>query len=407
MEPLFSNSRVPLTVKPSSTPKPSDSTNNDVDSEAAHRLSRSGLLTSRLRGLRITFLAGTLGQGGAERQLFYMLRALQAEGAALRLLCLTRGEFWEKRIRALGVPVIWVGEASSRMGRVVRVIKDLVQERPTLVQSSHFYTNLYVAVAGRLLGLPEIGAVRSDVIGESKALGPVLGRICLTAPRWMAANSQSSVRKIVSHGRDPERCLYLPNVVDTAQFTPARHPPTEVVRVLFAGRLGPEKRLDRYLDVLAEVRKQSPLPVRGLVVGDGPLLRTLQEYAGQLGLLPAGVEFRPAAADLTSVYQQADVFLLTSDREGTPNVIMEASASGLPVVATRAGGTSEVVRDGETGFLCECDDKRALASAVARLVADRELRHRLGSNGRAFVQRDHCSNHLAKSLFEAYERILG
>src|SRR5258706_1735559 len=94
-----------------------------------------------LGGLRVCFIAGTLGQGGAERQLFYMLQAMRAQGTPLRVLSLTQGEFWEQRIRALGVPVVWVGERTSRLARLCRIVKELAPDRPDVLQSSHFYTN--------------------------------------------------------------------------------------------------------------------------------------------------------------------------------------------------------------------------------------------------------------------------
>src|SRR5215510_2403397 len=101
--------------------------------------------------LNICFVAGTLGQGGAERQLYYMLRELRENGATPRLLSLTRGEFWESRISELGVPITWIGESPSRLKRLSKIIATLRAEPPDVLQSQHFYTNLYVAGAARAL----------------------------------------------------------------------------------------------------------------------------------------------------------------------------------------------------------------------------------------------------------------
>jgi glycosyltransferase involved in cell wall biosynthesis len=109
---------------------------------------------------------------------------------------------------------------------------------------------------------------------------------------------------------------------------------------------------------------------------------------------------------MTTIYREVDVFVLTSDWEGTPNVVLEASACGLPVVATRAGGTSAVVCDGETGLLCDCTDEEGLVSAIMRLVNDRELRHRMGERGRRFVEENHASTRLAQFLAEIYSRVM-
>src|SRR6266403_5610096 len=100
--------------------------------------------------LKICFLAGTLEHGGAERQLFYMLRALCRRGAAPRLLSLDRGEFWEEPIRSLGVPVTWVGQQQSRLARLVRILRELRANPPDVLQSQHFFANGYVGLSALL-----------------------------------------------------------------------------------------------------------------------------------------------------------------------------------------------------------------------------------------------------------------
>ena len=132
---------------------------------------------------KITFVAGTLGQGGAERQLFYILKALRQHQVEVRLLCLTQREFWETRIQDLGVSVTWAGESSSRLMRLRRILSELRQHRPDVLQSQHFYTNLYVALAARALGLREVGAVRNDVFSEIADGGRLLGRFSGRNPR--------------------------------------------------------------------------------------------------------------------------------------------------------------------------------------------------------------------------------
>jgi glycosyltransferase involved in cell wall biosynthesis len=98
--------------------------------------------------------------------------------------------------------------------------------------------------------------------------------------------------------------------------------------------------------------------------------------------------------------------LLTSDREGTPNVILEAMAFGLPVVATRVGGLPAVVFDGETGYLVGREDEAGLADAVLDLVQNREKRIAFGKRGRIFVQRNHTLPKLTTSLRQLYNTVL-
>lgn len=357
-----------------------------------------------LSKLKVCFVAGTLGQGGAERQLFYMLQALRQSGAAVRLLCLTQGEFWESRIQELGVPVIWVGQDSSRVARVRRIVRELRGDPPDILQSAHFYTNLYVALASRWLGLKEIGAVRNDALSEVKANGRLLGRLSLRLPRVLAPNSQAGLRNAVKLGVPSAHCHFLPNVVDTARFVSLDRSQRDVVTLLAVGRLVPQKRMDRFLRVLAGVRAGSPVPVRGIIAGTGELKETLEAQAQELKLLPEGVEFLGSVSDLIPVYQRADLFVLTSDWEGTPNVVLEASASGLPVMATRAGGTGDVVHDGLTGLMFGSNDEAGMIRAILNLVGDGRQRFVMGTAARQFVEAQHSVRELPKFLSALYER---
>src|SRR5438552_4128982 len=269
--------------------------------------------------LKICYLAGTLGQGGAERQLFYALRALRENGVSPRVLCLDRGAFWEEPISRLRVPVTWIGQNSSRLKRLVRIIKELRKDPPDIFQSQHFYTNAYVSLAAWALKRPGIGALRSNGIFDLRETGR-MGRINLHLPKTLAANSRTAIRYAISQGVRASSLYFLPNVVDTERFKPAVNTPPEPATLLAVGRLTREKRFDRFLTILGRLRNDHRLNVRGLIVGptraDQELRPELEEQAAALGLFPDAVEFRGSIADMPSTYQQAMVCVLTSDHEG-------------------------------------------------------------------------------------------
>ncbi|HEX6964840.1 MAG TPA: glycosyltransferase, partial [Gemmatimonadaceae bacterium] len=244
-----------------------------------------------LAGLKICFVAGTLGQGGSERQLYYMLQALLHEGAQPRVLCLTSGEYWEQPIRELGVAVTWVGQSHSRIRRLRRIIDALREDPPRIVQSQHFYTNIYVTAAARWLGLEEIGALRSNGISEIGANQAVFGRVSLHTPRMIAANSRAGIDNAVTLGVHRSRMHFLPNVVDTARFSTPSRSANGAVHLLTVGRMVPAKRFDRFIRVLADVRQRSRTPVKGTIVGDGEERAQLELLAQRAELLPDGLEF--------------------------------------------------------------------------------------------------------------------
>lgn len=357
-----------------------------------------------LSQLKICFIAGTLGQGGAERQLFYILKALRQSNASLRLLCLTRGEFWEEKVRELGIPVTWVGHQASRLARLGAIISALRRQPPDILQSQHFYTNLYVVAAARALGIWEVGAIRNDGVSEVRDNGRVAGYLSLRAPRMIIANSQAGIRNAVALGVPVARLHLLANVVDTDYFRPAIRPGRNGIRLMAAGRLTEQKRLDRFLTLVAHIRRLAGVAIKAVIIGEGPQRAQLTQQATELGLFPDVVEFRGIVPDVTMVYREADIFVLTSDWEGTPNVALEAMASGLPVVATRVGGVPDVIQHGQTGFLADSGDEGAMIEALLKLVSNVDLRMQMGARARAYVEDCHSPRRLPPLLTNIYKQ---
>ncbi len=170
--------------------------------------------------------------------------------------------------------------------------------------------------------------------------------------------------------------------VDTARFSPAHRSlawreavgagPGDVI-ILYVGRLAAEKRLD----LLARAADGLPA-VRIVLVGDGPARSLLeQQFAG----LPVTFTGFRHGHDLAVAYASADLFVFPSDTETFGQVVQEAMASGLPVLGARAGGTRDLVREGETGLLFEPGNPTDLRAQLDRLLASADWRLALGSAG--------------------------
>ena len=357
-----------------------------------------------LRGLRVCFVAGTLGQGGAERQLYYMLKSLVEAGAQVRLLSLTQGEFYQEPIQKLGVSVIWIGQSGNKLVRLARLMRELKRSPVDILQSQHFHANVYVALAGRCLRIPHLGAMRSTGSNEVAMTGRLLGPWCLRWPKAIAANSQVAIQYATAQGISSARLHHLPNALDTSVFHPVDRPERTPVRVVAVGRLGPEKRFDRFLRTLAAVRRMGQMSLEGVLVGNGPLRAELEAKCDELGLR-GSVQFLGAVSDMMTVYPRADVLMLTSDWEGTPNVLLEAMATGLPVLATCVGGVPQVVRDNSTGFLVDVADEDRLAVRLRELVESHVLRARMGAAGIQFVEQHYSLASLPTALAALYEKV--
>jgi glycosyltransferase involved in cell wall biosynthesis len=352
--------------------------------------------------LRIGFLAGTLGRGGAERQLVYMLRALQNEGVKPRVLCLTKGEPFEQEILELGIRLDWVGASKNNFVRLKTIIANLRQIPVDVIQSAHFYTNIYAALAGRTLGVESIGAIRSDLVNEMSA-NPTFGRWHLKLPCRLIANSQLAVDRSIAKGIDQSRVHLLRNAVLDANHRHSRDSSNHL-NILFAGRLDSPKRPEKFIELAQSVSAIHNKPkLKFLIAGDGPLRASLESLVKENGLDPDRIALLGEQADMTKIYQKSDILVLTSLHEGTPNVVLEAMANGLAVVATRVGGVPEVLKE-DCGMVVDPHDFSELVKATSMLITDREKRIRMGENGRIFVRENHSIDYLQRELLDIYSR---
>lgn len=356
--------------------------------------------------MRVCFVAGTLGRGGAERQLIFMLRALRQEGIETKLLCLTSGEALESEVRESGVDVEWVGPSPGRLARLWRIISSVRKYRPDIIQSSHFYTNIYVSLAGLVLGIPSIGAVRSNFSSELSA-DRIFGRWQANLPRHLITNSEAARERALKRGLTPNRIDLVRNIVDQENADRNRSTLTGgSLSILFVGRLGKEKRPELFVKLAERLTRQHPS--RDLIfrlVGDGPRRAELEELRDSLGLPVTTLQFLGERSDMSEIYQNSDILVLTSQFEGTPNVVLEAMAHGIPVVATRVGGVQEILPP-EAGILVDPADFSGLVSATQKLVLDLDLRNAMGASGKAAVRDGHSSEYLRRRLRDIYERIL-
>ena len=358
--------------------------------------------------LRVALVAGTLGQGGAEKQFVYMATALAAEGADVRTYTMTRGEYHGRTLDAAGMAPTWVGRSTLPPVRAAALTAALARFRPHVIQAGHFFTNLYVTIAARLTGAAAVGAIRSDVHYELATHGR-LGPWSLRAPPDIITNSWTARNAAEKMGRDPGTVHVVPNAIDLPAFDQAALPPSRASAAagpvaLAVGSLLRVKRFDRFLEALALARGRNA-SLRGAVVGDGPERPALEQLAGSLGLLPDGVSFLGVRDDVPALLTGADFLVLTSDHEGFPNVALEAMAARRPVIATPCGDVGRLVREDASGFIVPFDDVELLAQRMTDLARSADLRCRLGASGREIVEQRYGRAALAGQLLATYQTI--
>ena len=245
-----------------------------------------------------------------------------------------------------------------------------------------------IGLLGRwIYGLPYIISLRGgDVPGAEPSLD-FLHRFLRPIRRTILKNSiaivanSNGLRKMAETA-DPFPVQVIPNGVDTEFFTPPPSKPARnnnVLRILFVGRFRQQKNLPFLFRQLARL---PPTTFELHLVGDGPEKQRLEGLARKLAIASAVTWhgwISPGA--LPQIYQSADCLVNPSLYEGMSNVVLEAMACGVPVIASRVPGNDELVLDGDTGFLFDLREPAALVSALAQLC-DAGLRRRMGTSAR-------------------------
>jgi sugar transferase (PEP-CTERM/EpsH1 system associated) len=307
-----------------------------------------------------------------------------------------------------GVPIFTL---RRRAGTDLRLVGELYRllrrEQPHVVHTHGWGTLLEGLTAARLAGVPVV------IHGEHGTLQLRPHQRWLQRRGWSAADQVLSVSTRLAERMSREtgfaraRIRTIRNGVDLSRFG---HIARAVARrqldlaadasvIVTVGRLVPVKDHLTLLESVAELRRDGREATL-VVAGEGPLKSTLVERAVSLGI-DRSVRLVGHRPDVELVLAAADVFALSSESEGLCNTILEAMASGLPVVATRVGGADEMVQDGITGLLVPARSPRELARALDSVLSDTTLRRSLGAAGRARAE----SEFSLAGMMQRYEEL--
>ena len=228
--------------------------------------------------------------------------------------------------------------------------------------------------------------------------------------------SNYSLEKIQKYySINPSKVRIVPNGVDTEKFKPAQNPKAakklfglgDEPVVLFAGSLIPRKGLLYLVEAAKKIVKERP-DTTFLIVGEGPLKQQLTASLEGANL-SGNFKFLGNVKDefLPDVYNCCDVFVLPSIQEGQGIVLLEAQASGKPVVAFDVGGVNEAILNGQTGFLVKRGNTEELVDGLLSLLSNSFLREKMGAKGRKFVTENFTWDICAQKMLKVYREALG
>jgi glycosyltransferase involved in cell wall biosynthesis len=321
---------------------------------------------------------GQLSTGGAEGQLYQLCRGFDRAAVTATVYCLSaRADPYGALLERAGIAVRVL--ASGGLIRALHLRRALAADRIDVVHAWLFIANAYAWAA-------RVGGRRALITSA---------RNCKRHGRWLTALNRRAFRAsdaiivnaaAVQHyvereyGAPPAQITVIPNAVDVERFRPQPRTggPRSVVTI---GRLVAQKNPLLFAAAAADLHARLP-DLRFVWIGDGPLHAALAAAVRAAGL-EGSCLLTGERHDVSAVLQQADLFWLTSEWEGLPNVLLEAMACGLPVVATDVGGCGELVRDGVEGFLVARGDRAALVARSLEILTSPSLYARMRGAARA------------------------
>lgn len=334
----------------------------------------------------VLLMVQQLTLGGSERQLAEMAMALDRKRFEPHVGCFRAGGIRAKELEAARVPVVVFPMTSflspGALWASVRALRAYVREhRIRVVHGFDPPSCLLLGVARSWLR-PAIVLTSQRNHQQVRKPAARLGmRVSHRLADGIVVNCEAMREHMVTDEHLPRLRLHLCyNGLDAARFRRAEPRaglvPEGALVVGTLCALRAEKNLSLLVKAFAAVAPTNP-KLFLLVVGSGPEGPRLQQEAAALGV-GARCRFEPTVADVVPWLSLMDIFVLTSRFEALPNALMEAMACGCASVASRVGGTAELITPGETGFLFESDDLPALITHLRTLVADASLRRRLG-----------------------------
>ena len=319
----------------------------------------------------------------------------------------------------VGIPVSVIAERSRADLGVVTQLRGLVETvRPDLIETHAVKSHCIVRASGVARKRAWIafhhGYTRTDL---RSAVYNRVDRWSLRAPDHIVTVSDASCSQLASNGVKWKSISVLHNAIDATRYQKVlldddrrsrkralEIPESERV-LLCIGRLSREK---GHLDLVHAMKSlqllEPNLRTRVIILGDGPQRSVIQEEAQRIGV-SGQLELRGYCVDPRKYYEIADAVIISSHSEASPNVLLEAMAAGVPVVATAVGGVPEIVNSGETALVVAPHSPLEIAQALRHLLSDKKLADGLASRARACVETHFSPVRRAQRLTDIYYRV--
>jgi len=351
--------------------------------------------------------------GGAEVQVLSLLKNLDPDRFSISLCLLNRGDREMETDASKYVDSIYYLGFRWRYlpWSFLKLVKYLQDGRFRVIHAHLEYAGLIGRLAGWFAGVPvRMTTEHGKNLWKSQfllAIERMMNRI--TDAKICVSRDIAEIRR-KNEGTPDEKLIYIPNAVDAGLFKESSSSKGRIMEefgwqsddplILSVGRIVEAKNYPLLVDAIVELGKKIP-EARCLIAGDGDQKEEIEKKIGSLGVSER-IKMAGTRRDIPELLAAAEIFTLSSVREGLPVSILEAMASGTPVVSTDVGGVGDAVTDGINGLLVPSGDPAAMAKAFERMLSDREFSKNLADNGLRTVEEKFSIKSAASRLGDIY-----
>jgi len=327
----------------------------------------------------------------------------------------TKGDYWADRIRELEVEVIQLPRKRHKeFSRLIKLIKIFRQKKPYIIHTYLHSANSYGRIAALFANIAIIIASErsSYEIGKDKKRYEIyIDKLLAFFTSGIICNSHNTSKSLIErYSFNRDKVFTVHNGIKIDSFNKNSDSNNEkklglkiIGNVAHLTRPKNHKIFLEAVKIILQRYKGNNLEI--LVVGKGPLENDLKTYAYELGISKK-VLFTGSRDDVPTLLQKMDIFVSSSDYEGLSNAIMEAMAAGLPCVVTDVGGNSELVVDGETGYIVPPNDPDALATKILYLLNDNSLVKKFGYAGQEVMRKEFSLGRMVRKTEKIYEELV-
>ncbi|MGH9143451.1 MAG: glycosyltransferase [Vicinamibacterales bacterium] len=341
--------------------------------------------------------------GGTERQMTELIRRLNPARWEVHLACFEARGPWFERAAERAASVAAFPVTSFMRPGVLRHMANFAgwcrKRRIALVQATEIYSNIFALPAAALAGVPaRVGSRRG--LNADRTTGLVaLQRFAYAGATAVIANSRASADQLQVERVRSRKIRVVPNGLDFGLY-PVREPRTTLRKVTVVANLRQLKGHDVLIDAAVSILARFP-DARFEFIGEGPERAALVSRAEARGIARA-FSFVGHCDDVPVRLGNTDIFVLPSRSESFPNAILEAMASGLPIVASGVGGIPELIENGRTGWLVPPGEDEPLAARVMHVMADAAAAARIGAAARADARARFSFERMVAAFDEIY-----